>query len=432
MYYTHPLLNKKLLWGENMNESKQKRYGWFVAIIFFFAWGIVFLDRLTISFASNVVKQSLNLSTVQFSSLTAISTFCFSISAIVMGIVSDRTGLRKKILVPFLLIAGVLSFCCSFCQNYTSLLILRGCVGFFEGPSMTLMMAILASVSFGNTFGRNAGIVGAGVAVIANTIGPVLITRTIASFSWQAAFITSGVLLVFISIVVGLFVKEVKVEEETALQKEKVSYGRLFTNKNFLLCALIGICSMVGYWTTMIFAPMYLADIMNIDTVQRGLITSIMGAIFIVIQLFIPAMSDKFGRKPILVVSFIACVISPLGMWLAAGMFVSVILYCIFGGVPGSLTGIWSTVIPMETLPNDLKASAGGIILGLSELCGGTVWPLIAGGIADSLGGIPMIMMIAAMLLVVCVILSSLLKESNPKIVAAREANSAISTYNML
>lgn len=401
-----------------MENSKQKRYGWYVAIIFFFAWGLVFLDRLTISFVSGVVKKSLDLSTTQFSSLTAISTLSFALSAIVMGIVSDKTGLRKKILVPFIFIAGILSFCCSLSNSYVSLLILRACVGFFEGPSMTLMMAIIASVSFEGTFGRNAGIIGTGVAVIANTIGPVLITKTITTFNWHAAFITSGVLLVIVSIVIGIFVKEVKAEKITTQQnKPKVSYGELFTNKNFVLCALIGICSMVGYWTTMIFAPMYLTDIMGIDTLKRGLITTIMGAIFIPIQLFIPTWSDKVGRKPTLIVAFIACVISPLGMWMAAGMFMSVVLYCIFGGVPGSLTGLWSTVIPMETLPDELKASAGGIILGLSEIFGGTIWPLVAGSIADSLGGIPMIMMIAAILLVICVILSALLKESNAKVI---------------
>lgn len=401
-----------------MESIKQKRYGWLVAIIFFFTWGLIFLDRLTISFASDVIKQGLNLSTTQFTSLTAISTFTFALSAIIVGIISDRTGLRKKILVPFTLIAGILSFCCSFSNSYMSLLVLRACIGFFQGPSMTLMMAILASVSFEGTFGRNGAIVGAGVAVIANTIGPVLITRTVIAYNWQAAFITSGVLLIMISIVVAIFIKEVKVEKiPTQQDKPNVSYGQLFRNKNFILCVLIGIFSMVGYWTTMIFAPLYLSDVMGMDTLKRGFITTIMGAVFIFIQLFVPTLSDKVGRKPILISAFVAAIISPFGMWIAAGQFISVALYCIFGGIPGSLPTLWANVIPMESLPDELKASAGGIILGLSEIFGGAIWPLIAGSIADSLGGIPRIMMIAAMLLMICVLLSILLEESNPKFI---------------
>lgn len=404
-----------------MDEAQQKRYGWLVAIIFFFTWGLVFLDRLTISFTSEVLMQDLNLSSVQFSALTAVSTLTFAISSIVVGIISDRTGYRKKILVPFILIAGILSLCCSFSNSYTSILILRACVGFFEGPAMTLMMAILATVSFPGTFGRNAGIVGTGVAVLANTLGPVLITNTVTSFSWSSAFVVSGVALIAVSFVVGFVVKEVPMQKVSGQNdKSATPMGELFKNKNFVLCVLIGICCMVGYWTTMIFAPQYLTSIMGMSTIERGLISTIMGAIFIVIQLIVPGLSDKLGRKPVMIVSFIACVISPLSMWLGAGLFISVICYCIFGGVPGALSALFANVIPMESLPDNLKTSAGGIILGFSEIFGGFIWPLVASGVAESLGGIPMIMMIAAILLVICVLLSFALTETNPKVVAKK------------
>jgi MFS family permease len=406
--------------------KERQRYGWIVTVIFFFTWGFIFLDRLAISFASNVLIENLNLTPIQFSSLTAISTLAFAVSSIVMGIISDKSGYRKRILFPFTLIAGILSFACSFAQDYSTILILRACVGFFEGPSMTLIMAILAHASFGGTFGRNAGIVGAGVAVLANTIGPILITRVVASYSWQYAFKVSGVLLVLASLVVAVIIREVKSDgvptkqDRNEAPKSKASMSALFGNKNFVLCVLIGICCMVGYWTTMIFAPMYLTNVMELSTLDRGYVSTIMGAIFIVIQLFIPAFSDKVGRRPVMIYSFIACVLSPLSMWLAAGMFVSLAGYCVFGGIPGAMPTLFANVVPMESLPDELKTSAGGIILGLSEVLGGVIWPLFAGGIMNKMGGVDKVMMISAILLAICAVLCSFLNESNPKIIAAR------------
>lgn len=80
----------------------------------------------------------------------------------------------------------------------------------------------------------------------------------------------------------------------------------------------------------------------------------------------------------------------------------------------------------MESLPDNLKTSAAGIIQGLAEIFGGALWPLIAGGIAEYLGGIPSIMLIATVLLLVCVLLSSMLVESNPRIVAKNKQSQTI------
>jgi Sugar phosphate permease len=400
---------------ENINK---KDYGLMISIIFFLNWGFIFLDRLTVSLTSEVLMKTLSLSPLQFSSLTAISTLAFAISSIVMGIVSDRTGWRKRILVPFTIAAGVISFSCSFTSSYTTLLILRTLVGFFQGPVMTLMIAILAQRSSKGTFGRNAGIVAAGVAVIANTLGPILITQTITAFDLFTVFKITGLLQIVIGIVVAMSIKEVEVSKTDNNKQVKSSMGQLFKNKNFVLCTIIGIFCMTGYWTTMIFAPMYLTNIMGMSTTQRGITSSVMGLIFIPLSLSVPFISDKIGRKPIMFVAYIACALSPLGMWIFAGTFISVVIYCIFGGFPASTQPLFANIIPMESLPDHLKTSAAGTIQGLAELFGGALWPLIAGGIAEYFGGIPSIMLIATVLLLACVLLSSMLIESNTRIAA--------------
>jgi Major Facilitator Superfamily. len=297
-------------------------------------------------------------------------------------------------------------------------LILRTLVGFFQGPVMTLMIAILAQRSSKGTFGRNAGIVAAGVAVIANTLGPILITQTITAFDLFTVFKITGLLQIVIGIVVAMSIKEVEVSKTDNNKQVKSSMGQLFKNKNFVLCTIIGIFCMTGYWTTMIFAPMYLTNIMGMSTTQRGITSSVMGLIFIPLSLSVPFISDKIGRKPIMFVAYIACALSPLGMWIFAGTFISVVIYCIFGGFPASTQPLFANIIPMESLPDHLKTSAAGTIQGLAELFGGALWPLIAGGIAEYFGGIPSIMLIATVLLLACVLLSSMLIESNTRIAA--------------
>ena len=398
-----------------MTEKKQKQYGFWLSILFMLAWGTLFWDRLVASQESDVIMAALGLSGVQFTALTALGNLLYAISGIVMGAVSDRTGKRKGLLVPFMAACGLTALACAFCRSYPALLILRMAAGFFEGPALTLMTAILVQYSYPGTFGRNSGIVAAGVSVVANTIGPVVVTRLITARGWTTPYYLTGAMQILFAVLILLFAREVQ-PEKTAADTAREKPVSLWKNRNFLLCAGVGIFGWVGYWSTQIFAPIYLSDIMGMEPVRRGTVSAVMGFVFIFTQLLVPWISDRIGRRPALAGAYLLAILSPLGMWLLPGTGPSVVGYCVCGGMVATTSALFAGVIPMESLPDTQKASVCGLIMGMAEIVGGTAWPLAAGAVSGAIGGVRGIMAVVAVLFVFSAVCALLLRETRVKI----------------
>jgi MFS family permease len=117
--------------------------------------------------------------------------FCFAISSIIFGFVSDRLGYRKKILLPFLLGTAIFSAAGVMVDSFPELLLVRALAGFCEGPVSPLIYSKLFSVNK-ESFGRNCGILNSSVGTIGTTIGPVFITQLAVGYSWQMTFLLSS------------------------------------------------------------------------------------------------------------------------------------------------------------------------------------------------------------------------------------------------
>jgi len=373
----------------------------------------VFMDRLTASQASDVIIKALELTPVQFSSLTSLSNLSFSISSVIIGLLSDRSGRRKAFLFPFVLCCGIVSLGCVFAPGYKTLLALRIASGFFEGPVLCLMMAILAEISLPGRFGSNAGITAAGVSIFANTMGPPVVTRLSSGISWHIPYAVTGVLEIAAALAILFLIKELPSGSDKG--RDISVYGifkGLFSSRNVVLCIVIGIFGMTGYWSMQIFAPIYLTNVMKLPPVTRGNISSIMGFIFIFTQLLIPALSDRIGRKKALMTAILLGAVSPLTMWLLAGSRVSLACYCVFGGLIATTSALFGNVIPMESLPEHMRTSAAGIIMGISEIAGGMIWPLLASKMYEKIGDIVPVMMITGIIFILAAAICLGLKET--------------------
>ena len=108
-------------------------------------------------------------------------------------------------------------------------------------------------------------------------------------------------------------------------------------------------------------------------------------------------------------------------MFLFLGSKVSILTYVLFGDVPGAMSPLFMTLIPMETMPDRLRATANGLIMGFGEVIGGSIYPIIAGHIADAKGH-PFMMLVAAIMLAVDIFLGFLLIETNKNVLAKRKA----------
>lgn len=132
--------------------------------------------------------------------------------------------------------------------------------------------------------------------------------------------------------------------------------------------------------------------------------------------MMVPALSDRFGRRPILALFSLMGVIAPVTAVLFDGPLPVMCLlmgigFCAIGG-----SALFMATVPSETIPPPYVATTLGFIMGVGEIVGGFGGPGLAGMAADALGPSTPLWMAAG----TCVIASGsalLLDETAPRVV---------------
>jgi sugar phosphate permease len=136
----------------------------------------------------------------------------------------------------------------------------------------------------------------------------------------------------------------------------------------------------------MTFMPIYLISIKHFSAEDMGKTMSVFGLGAIIWGIVAPALSDKFGRKPIAIIFFLLSTLMPLSVIYFGNSFVSLTPFVLFGGTILGCFPIVLATIPSETMPRQHIAQTLGLVMGLGELVGGFAAPAAAGWLADRFG----------------------------------------------
>jgi len=394
-------------------KTRSSAYVNYLSVLFFLIYGFMMLGADGITFFADVFMKELQITASQYSILNSAVWCTKAISSVVIGILADRTGRRKVWIVPSLILAGIFSVLSAMVNSFWPLLVLRFLWGCCVGATLSMLVSILGKNLVKDDFGKRSGFVSAGSAVIASTLGPILLTAVAIRFTWRGAFALTGILLLAATIVMQFTVKEVSYEKMTSANGVGgflSALGELVKNRTFMLCLLIGVFECAGKLTLTIFGPLYLTDVAGIGTEMKGILLSTMGLIYIPVSILIPALADRFSGKRVMLATFIICLITPLLMTLLPGSLASVAVYVMFGNWAAATVSLFIYYIPGKALPERLIGTANGLIMGVSVFFGGCVVPVLFGGIADSVSGIHLITMLCCLMFVICIVLTMLLK----------------------
>jgi MFS family permease len=406
-------------------------------LLFFLTWGFLFIDRLAISFIMPVIVPDLNITNTQVGIVSMAFTIAWGVSAIVFSGIADKKGNLKRWLLISGFLTAIFGGACALSSSFTSLVVLRTLVGIAEGPFSTFIMAALGKSITKERLGLAVGIVNAGVSVVAITLGPILLTQLVAVTSWQMAFLVAASPGLILMIVVALFVKPVEAVEQEIAENEaaaapeaavpaeatdrpqKNMFAELWSYRNFRLCCLLAATHMSGYYVMQIFASLYWTGVAGLSVQTAGFLTSACGIFGIITSIALPKISDIYGRKPVMLVSYILCVLPSLFMFLLPGSGLSMVLYVLFAGLPGALGIFWINLIPMETLPSYLTSTGISIPMSLGEFVGGAAVTTFAGVIADAYG-LPTMMIIVSIGMCLSFLVSLPLIETAPRALARK------------
>lgn len=178
---------------------------------------------------------------------------------------------------------------------------------------------------------------------------------------------------------------------------------------------------MSGYYIIQIYASLYWTEIAKISVQTAGWLISAAGLFGIFWAVFLPKLSDNFGRRSILAISYIVALLVPVAMWLIPGAKISMALYVLFSAIPGAIGIFWINLIPMESLPPYLTSTGISIPMSMGEFIGGALITTIAGFVADALG-LNNMMVLAACGYAISFVLALLIMECAPRVLEKRKA----------
>jgi MFS family permease len=265
-------------------------------------------------------------------------------------------------------------------------------------------------------------------------IGPIVVGYLLESVGWRYAFFLIMIPGVVLILYMASFMREpasvkenIKVRKETGkrvlLHKgEEMHLLDVFKYRNVIVTTIIAIFTMAYLWVLFGFAPSLFGQVHKFSPVLTGWVMCGGGFLCFIMQVVAPYLSDQMGRKPLLAAMFgigtiggILFAMSPPGT--APGLLAFYFaLFCI--GL--SSYPIYLVIIPTESVPFTLSATAIAVPQGLGEIVGATVFPILGGRIADTYG-----LTYTVWVVVICSAISFcccfFLLETAPRILAKRK-----------
>jgi MFS family permease len=382
------------------------------------SFGFAFFDRNSINYLAPYIVPDLGLSNTQVGMLGSALSLSWAVSAFVIGRWSDAAGVRKPFLVGILLVFSGCSVLSGLARSFPMLLASRLLMGIAEGPFMPICVALLTIESSPKRRGLNIGIVQTLFSsLLGAAIAPSALVRLAAWFSWRVAFFISGVPGILCALAILRFVHEPEtapaVNKGSGTDSTRGAIALVLRNHNIRLCGLIA-CLMVS-WLMLHqnFLTLFLTTVRGTTKVQAGDVMSATGYCAAIVGFIGAGISDRLGRKPVIIGTCLLSLLTPLSGLYFHGSLAGLTALMVVGWVGTAAFALFMAVIPGETLPARYTATAMGLVTLVGEVIGGSCAPLIAGKIAD-LTSLAAPLQIAAGCALGGTILALFLKETAP------------------
>lgn len=382
-------------------KSKVFTYENGLLLLLGFTFGIVFFERNAIGPLAPYIIGDLALSQAQVGMLGSGLSLAWAISAYAIGAWSDRSGLRK----PFLLVSVVVfSLCSAFsglAGTFMLLLLARVVMGFAEGPFLPISFSIMNVESTPKRRGVNAGLMQNFFAsLLGTTAAPLVLPWLADAYGWRTAFYLSAIPGLVCALLIWQFVREPKAValEPAAAAAPRPGLLAMLRQRNILVCSGIAVFMISWYLVGIIFLPVFFTVMRGMPPDVAGQVVAPMGIATMICGFIVPAISDRIGRKPAMIIFTFIGLVTPIAAVHFAGpqWLLSVLL--LIGWTASGSFAVFMGVIPSETVPKALAASSMGLVVGAGEIVGGVLSPTISGWIADqtSLVAHMVVMMVCA------------------------------------
>jgi MFS family permease len=370
------------------NNKWNARYEYAAVAMLALGFGLVGLDRFIILPLFPVMMKDLNLNYQDLGNISAALAIAWGISSIFMGRLSDRIG-RRKVLIPSVLLFSLLAGLSGLATGVGALLVIRAVMGISEGAFTPNAIAATAESSHPSRRGLNIGIQQAFFPIIGLGLAPIIATQLLLVVpSWRWVFVIVSLPGFILAWVMYRKLKEtVPAVIASSEPAPKGHWLAALRYRNVPLNIIGMFCMLTSLFVLTVMMPNYLMDYLHLEVQQMGFVMSAIGLGGFLGQLVMPALSDRVGRKPVVLLSFVA---TGLSIWLLSrtGADPVQLFALLFATTFFNFSMICMTVGPLtaESVPGALTSTATGLVIGIGEVFGGGVAPALAGFIAQHHG----------------------------------------------
>lgn len=406
-------------------------------VLLTFSFGLVFFDRNSVNFLMPFIVDDLGFSNTQVGMFAAGLSLTWALNGFFIGVRADKAGKRKAYLITAIFAFSLCSIFTGLAVSFLTLLLARMVMGAAEGPFMPLSQSLMVPASSPQRRGLNMGIVQTlGGALLGGFAAPLIVVALAEAFHWRAAFFIIAVPGVLLAIYMMKVIHEPTSRHHTgdsSLPKDSrsgdnIGLAQVFRIRNVWLCVLI--CCFLFSWVIVgvTFLPLYFVNARGMSPGNMSILMAVTGLSSALFGAFIgPGLSDRLGRKPVVILLSLLGAVTPLAVLYVDGPFLLLNLLCFLGMCGSGAFVLVMATIPAESIPARYIASVVGLTQGIGEIVGGVLAPTLAGTMADRFDlGAPLVMMTACV--VTASILACFLVETAPgKISGSKQSGAYVS-----
>jgi multidrug resistance protein len=301
----------------------------------------------------------------------------------VLGSFGDRIGRR-----PIILLAlggyAVVNIGFLFAPDTGTLMILRCLEGAVTAGLLPAAQATVGDVVPADRRAQGVGLVMAGYG-FGFILGPFIGGLLYDTLGYAAPFIASSsmglIALVFAWVLVPethFHVRQNKIKVNSTQPRQKV-FLQGYLSGHFTTFIILMLVSFTLTFTFAFISPVmvfYVYDDLNFSSTQFGLLVGVLGLAMVLGQIFLGGLSDKYGRKPVIVLGLIVSSIFYIGMIIFT-RFATCFLVSAIGGI-GSALANSATGAGILDISNENNKSRIQGIKGSFTALGEAVGPLLA------------------------------------------------------
>lgn len=373
-----------------MSPRHDTRYENTLLGLLFFAIGFVFFDRLTINFLFPFMKEEFALTNARIGLLTSALALTWAASGYLFSAYADRAGRRKRVLVIAVVVFSLCSISSGLASTFMALLLARALMGLAEGPVLPVGQSLMAQASSASRRGFNMGFIQASAGgLLGSVLAPALIVPIAEAHGWRVAFYCAGVPGLVIALLMMKWVREVPAGDMAApTQRETAPAAdwRALLNRNTVLCVLLSCLFITWFLAIVTFGPIYLLEQRRFSPADMGLFMTVLGVSSVFGGFAVPALSDRLGRRPTLLLFSAVAAAAPLVIAFMQGSVTQLCVAIFFAYLGYGCFPLFLATVPAESVSPALAGRTIAVVIGVGEVVGGFISPLVVGVSADAWG----------------------------------------------